>query len=496
MPSATKRSVSRNSKRGGNVLVLLAVLLPALMGVIGLAIDAGLMMADRRNAQHVADAAATAAAMDLLQGKTDGDAISTAEGFVQQHNDLSDASVSVSIPPSTGAYAGHSGFVEVDVTHPVSTYFARVLNGGIQQHTFARAVAGYEASTEGAAIVVLDSNPSPLSVSEIPLVLPALPSSLGGLEALGQGQLRVNGAVLVNTTWGGVDEDGDPAGRDSGPPYAVSCTPLLSLSQLAATDIRVVGGVDSPANYQDIDSSQPSPLRANRLPVPDPFASLPVPTTGTDAANVTTASYGGVNVVAIPLIGAPVTLNPGVYDWIQVVSGNVTFSPGVYIVRGVNPLTNIAVNFLGGTVTAQGVMFYITNSITYDAASGAPDATLGQSTPAAPGVTTLAPSVVLQALLPGSTLSGLQDASSPFNGLVIYQARHDRRPVVVAHSGLLGASSFSGTVYAKYGHVILAGNGTYNARFVAGTMRVVTVANTTINPAQLLPPAQDVFLVE
>ncbi len=492
----TTRCRSGNaSNRHGNILVLLAILLPALMGVVGLAIDAGMMMADRRNSQHAADAAATAAAMDLLQGKSSGDATTTAEVHVQQHNDLSDASVSVRIPPSTGQHAGESGFVEVNVTHPVSTYFARVLNGGAQQHTSARAVAGYEAATAGAAIVVLDPNPPPLSVAAIPLVLPALPSLLGGLETLGLGQLRVNGAVLVNTTWGGVDEDGDPAGRDAGPPYAVACTPLLSVSQLAATDIRVVGGVDNPSNYQDIDSSQPSPLRANRLPVPDPLVSLPTPTTGADATNVKATNYGGVNVVSLPLLPS-VTLNPGVYDWIQVVSGRVTFTPGVYVVRGVNPLTNIAVTFLGGTVTAQGVMFYITNSATYDASSGAPDVALGQSTPAAPGVTTLVPSVVLQSLLPGSVLSGLQDAGSPFNGMVIYQARHDRRPVIVAHSGLLGAASFSGTVYAKYGHVILAGNGTYNARFVAGTMRVITIADTMINPAQLLPPAQDVFLVE
>ena len=74
--------------------------------------------------------------------------------------------------------------------------------------------------------------------------------------------------------------------------------------------------------------------------------------------------------------------------------------------------------------------------------------------------------------------------------------RQDRRPVVLIQENLLGPGTIRGAIYAKWGHVILAGIGTYDARFVAGTMRIVAVSNLTISPSTLFPPAQDVFLVE
>ncbi len=76
---------------------------------------------------------------------------------------------------------------------------------------------------------------------------------------LGLGPLSVNGAVLVNNQWGGVDQNGNPAGSGSGPPYGACCMPLLPLTTLAALNIRVVGGVDNQKNYLNYDSGQASP---------------------------------------------------------------------------------------------------------------------------------------------------------------------------------------------------------------------------------------------
>src|SRR6185436_13765683 len=110
-----------------------------------------------------------------------------------------------------------------------------------------------------------------------------------------------------------------------------------------------------------------SPLEANRLPVPDPLSHLPVPTTGTPGTSSTL--YGGVQVVQLPLINLPRDLYPGIYDWIEIVSGTVIFHPGVYVIRGAKPDTGIGLNIKAGTVTAAGVMFYVTNSAGYDIAS-------------------------------------------------------------------------------------------------------------------------------
>jgi hypothetical protein len=239
------------------------------------------------------------------------------------------------------------------------------------------------------------------------------------------------------------------------------------------------------------------PLKAGRLPVPDPLKSIPVPTTASDPTNVKNSNYGGVTVISLPLpLSPPVVLQPGTYDWIQIVSGNVTFQPGIYIIRGTNPVTHRALEILAGQVSASGVMFYITNTTAYTPSTGLPDANDGETTPPLTDPGNTLPSVAINLGLLGSTFSGLNDASSPFHGMFLFQRRHDRRPIILSQENLIGPGQIHGTVYAKWGHVVFAGKGTYNARFVVGTLRIVAVLDLLIQPSELLPPAEDVFLVE
>jgi hypothetical protein len=174
----------------------------------------------------------------------------------------------------------------------------------------------------------------------------------------------------------------------------------------------------------------------------------------------------------------------------------VTFNPGIYIISGTNPTTGIGLNILGGFVTANGVLFYLTNSTSFNATSGAPDSGDGNARPATPSVLNMLPSALINAALPGSSFSPLQSASSPFNGMLIYQRRQDFRPIVVVYQNLLGSIPFQGTVYAKWGHFLFIGDGTLNLRTVSGTARFVPALGLTMNPSQLLAPAQDVYLVE
>jgi hypothetical protein len=229
------------------------------------------------------------------------------------------------------------------------------------------------------------------------------------------------------------------------------------------------------------------------LPVPDPFSGVPAPTTAADSKNVVGTTYGGVTVIGLPLLPAKV-FNPGVYDWIEIVSGSVTFNPGVYIIRSVNPLTQIALSVVAGTVTANGVTFYITDTANYSPASGAPDNGDGNAVPPS-GSGTLIPSVVIASLL-GSSYSGLNDPSSPFNGLLIYQRRIDRRPIVLADETLILGGTLSGAIYAKYGQTIFAASGTYNLRFATGSMLCLNLLQCKLTPSQLLPPAMDIYLVQ
>jgi Flp pilus assembly protein TadG len=483
-------------RRSGQVLVLLLVSLASILGVVGLVLDSGLLMSGAQDLHHATDAAAMAAAMDLRLGKTSAQATATATLYIQSVNGFTNTSVTVNIPPLQGAYAGQANYVEVIASGVYQTQIMQIVGALSQQSFQVRSVAGCIASTAGAAIDALDPSPPSLSISSLPPVVPAYSGLIGGLEVLGAGTASVNGAVLVNTSWGGVDENGNPAGSGAGPPYGISCTPLLPLTHLNALNIRVVGGVDSASNYSSYTAGAKSPLYCNQLPVPDPYESLPVPTTTSDPTNVSTQSYGSVQVVQLPLVGSATVLQPGVYDWIEIDSGTVTFTPGIYIVTGSNSLTGAAVNILGGTVTANGVMFYVTNSSNYSPVTGLPDSGDGDSKPPTLSSDSLTPSVIINAALPGGSFSGLASAGSPFNGMLVYQRRADYGPIVIVQTSLLGASSLSGALYAKWGQVVLAGNGTYNVSIVAGSVRLAPVLSMTLAPATLLSPAQDVYLVE
>ncbi len=95
----------------------------------------------------------------------------------------------------------------------------------------------------------------------------------------------------------------------------------------------------------------------------------------------------------------------------------------------------------------------------------------------------------------GSYYTGLSDTTSPYDGMLIYQDRSDRRPIIVKQPAA-DNRGFTGHVYAKWAPVLLAGTGTIEATFTAGTMKIISNNELTITPPALLPPALDVFIVE
>ena len=566
----------RVSTRHGNVLVLLAVLLPVLIGVVGLVIDGGMMMDQYRDLQHATDAAATTAATELRLENGAAAAEAAAIDAVQVAHEKADADVTVHIPPATGPFAGNSDYVEVVSESVYRTHLMPILSGIFDRTLQTRSVAGVRDATDEAAIVVLDPQPSGISVAsastivsninlsslvaELPLgsvlsslglggilngvrnrvvnllddvtaavlgdlTLPALPTLTAGFEVEGLGRLYVDGAIHVNTEWGGIDEHGAAAGINSPSPYGAACMPLLATTRVFVRDLRVAGGVDALSNYQAYFNGDSHPVQANRLAVPDPLADLPVPTTSSDS-NVSATVRGGhrvhLNVLSVqtvvqplvtPLVWTllggtlnsllgpllvPAPLEPGVYDSITVISlGQVQFNPGVYVIRSRSPITQMSLCVVGGWVQADGVMFYVTDSATYSAASGSPDISDNDESSPANLLGSVVPSVLLAPLLPGSSISGISDSGSPFDEMLIYQRRVDRRPIILSGLKLLGGGAISGTIYSKWGHVIfLSGLGTYDLKFVCGTMRVLTVGDTTLAPSKKFDAARDVYLVE
>jgi hypothetical protein len=135
-------------RRSGQTLILFALLFPVLLGMVGLIIDGGLMMAAFRQTQNVADAAALAASMDRIRGETKFAATATATTFVRdpQFNNMPDATVVINMPPLSGPYAGNGDYTEAILTNRVQTTFIQILGVNRDQRVQARAVAGFEAT--------------------------------------------------------------------------------------------------------------------------------------------------------------------------------------------------------------------------------------------------------------------------------------------------------------------------------------------------------------
>jgi len=479
----------RTSHRRGKILVFLAIALPSMFGMLGLLIDGAILLTEDNYCQHVADSGATVAARVLQEGGSLAEAQTAVQDIVAIQPGYDIATVTVNAPPNTGDYAGREGFVEVEVTQSVNTHLVHMVGSGQSENAVARAVAGYENSTDQAVIVSLAKNPGELSILGVG-TLPAFPVLVAGMEVLGVGDLNVDGAILVNCEWGGVDENGNPAGVSNGLPWGLA-TPLTT--ELTARDVRVVGGVLDPDDISAFEEGEASPLKANRLAVPDPLADLPVPTIAEDAANVVDIEHGGVTIVGLPL-GPETVLSPGVYEWIEVISGRVRFEPGVYIVRGVSPVTQLAINFTAGVVTAEGVMFYVTDNAAYSATTGGVDST-DTGEPPNDALVTL-PSVLINMSLLGSNFSALDDPNSVYDGMFLFQRRYDRRAIALMQAELLFPGTIDGQVYAKGGHAILSLWGDSKVAVAAATIRVIVAGELTLRPSSKFDAAQDVFLVE
>lgn len=485
------------TRRSGKILVLVAISLPALMAVVGVFTNSMTGFKASLDLQHVSDAAALAAAKVIRDNE--GTVAAAAQSVLADHHLASTVACVVTRPPTTGPYASNPNYVEVTLTSSRATMFSRFMSHGSTVNYCVRSVAGVEKETTDVALHILDKNPAQLSVLGISGLLPSLPALLGGLEVLGLGSVRVDGSVIVNTKWSGEDEHGEKVGEYGNLPllqHAVSCTPLLALTRFRADQIWVTGGVDRKENYGPCNGDD-HPLIANQCPIDDPFEDLPVPTSSVDPTNINSTYRGSVTVVSLPILLPPVVLRPGIYDSINIVAGRVRFEPGIYIIRSTNLLVGAGLVIAAGQVEANGVMFYITDSASYNPSSGSPDSNDANVDPHDPGALSVLPSVVINAAVLNSSYTGLNDPSSPFHGMLIYQRRHDRRPIVILKQDLLlSDSTFEGTIYSKWGHVILSGQGQFNTAIAAGSVRILTVTQTSISPSRKLPAARNITLVE
>lgn len=276
------------------MVVLAAFVLVALLGLLGLVLDGGLLYVARRQAQNAADAAAWAGAYSLAAGNRD-QAITSAFYYANLNgfdNDGERNRVLVSHPPDAGAYVGDPNFIRVTIVVTNPTYLIHLVYGGAATVS-ASATAGFVATASQApAGMVLHSD--------------ACRSAYVG----GSARLEIlDGGLMVNS----------------------SCDQALYVSgsaRVSASDyVHVHGG------YQLRGSARVEPPPVTGVPPsPDPLAGLPAP----DMGSMPVRHGDPWDPDTLQIHHGDVTLQPGIYYGGISITGNarVTLLPGIYVMAG------------------------------------------------------------------------------------------------------------------------------------------------------------------
>lgn len=119
----------------GQALVLLVLGFVGLIGFTALAIDGGMVYADRRDAQNAADTASLAGALAKANGENLYTAAFNRADSNGYDNNGTTNIVEVYNPPTSGQYAGNSEYIQVFITASVDTALIHFVYSGPVQNT-------------------------------------------------------------------------------------------------------------------------------------------------------------------------------------------------------------------------------------------------------------------------------------------------------------------------------------------------------------------------
>jgi Flp pilus assembly protein TadG len=298
------RRLSRDQR--GNIGIITAISLAALVAFGGLGVDASLWMRAKQDAQGAADAAASSAAAAAAAGNpssrilADANAATAANGFQNGQNGVT---VTINNPPASGAYVGNSNAYEVIVSAPQKVYLASVLPSVTAPIVKGRAVALVDTFGSGALCVLsLDATTNPLKPP-----------------------LLASGSAVLKATNCDIDAD-SPASTSIKTSGGGSITGL---------EINTVGGYSG--NVHATNS-----INTGAHAIPDPYADRQsIPSSG---ASSTQAWTGTIH-------------NPtGVMVWNGnvTVSGATTLDPGVYIINNGSFTSSQPITGTGVTIALTG----------------------------------------------------------------------------------------------------------------------------------------------
>ena len=303
---------TRLKDESGNVLVISALSMTALLGFMALATDVGILFCSKRNMQIAADAAAVAGSLDYLYNGSTSSAITAAKS-ASGANGVTDGSngstVTINLPPADGPNAGSSGFVEAQVSKPRTT----ILMG----------MFGFKTMTVSARAVAATPN---YGQACIWLMAP----TGTGLSLQGSYDIEAPGCgIYVNS------------------PDANALSVTGGGGTVNAEFLDVVG------NSTSVHATSPTTPTLDAAPRKSPWGNLEGPTEsngGCTTIDSTTTTVSGDQSGSAPGLGSAICYQKAV------TLSNATLGPGVYMFeKGVTLSGTVTVN--GGTIDTYGGSF-------------------------------------------------------------------------------------------------------------------------------------------
>jgi Flp pilus assembly protein TadG len=476
-------AVTRES--AGQILVVFAGALVALLLIAALVVDLGSVFNMKRHEQNAADPGAVAAAR-YITPTLDKPAMWTAacfyavdNGFRAKRTDTSalcpgagtadGSTVTVNYPPSTaaGEFAGQPGYVEVVVKSTHQSFLAGLIGLG-QIPVTSDAVAANDAGT-GASSSLVALNPTMCSAGKV-----HGGGGAGGLYIFpATGVTEAGGYIQINSNCGTGDAKAtNDTCTDSNNNGGFSSSGGTTVT---GTGLYVQGACD--VNGASADFHIPaSPLPAGCTVsscvvdegasfVGDPL-SLVRPPRPTDLV-IRQCPTGPVSTAISPKtcnLGGTVTLDPGTYygGWnIGSPGTSITLNPGIYVIAGGG------ISDTGGALTsASGRVFIFSTdaSATWKTACIAGTGT----NPACQGKLSMAggTSLHLIGLDPTAACPPYSTSGCPYGGLLMWQdgkgsaAALGGSPKCDIALGGSGSLYLSGTIYAPCGNVTINGTST------------------------------------
>jgi len=304
--------------RRGVIVVMFALMLPILIGFIGLGVEVGLWYKERRDLQAAADAGALAGAYELAEDRASN--VGTVAQREAENNGWTSGAGTITIrsspfnglfPAAPSAYTADASAVQVLLTRQVSLLFAGYFLGSGNSITInTKAVGKSVAGATTACVLALGSGLAPGN---------------SAISAVGGASISMSGCTVATNSTNS------------------SAISISGGATLTADCVYSSGGVSGTPV-----TTACSGAKENQPAVSDPYADIPVPTfsacsnpadkyslTGSSSDTISAGVYCSISSSS----SGTLTLNPGTYyldggDFKISGSGNVSGTGGVTIVLG------------------------------------------------------------------------------------------------------------------------------------------------------------------